>query len=190
MKIVFNPFIKYTEKQLLPLAIIITIAGCFIAHYCNTRYDGILDLHFGNNVSKLAPFKDNGINILVLFFLLYTAGKYINGKTRAVDIFVTVVTARLPLYVLPVININNQMQEISLKVIDSNSQHAEISTLETLFIITTTIIIILFVIWYIVVLYNGFKVSANAKGIKHNILFIIAIILAEAASKITIAAIN
>ncbi|EOG6917048.1 hypothetical protein ACLH3W_002277, partial [Flavobacterium psychrophilum] len=54
------------------------------------------------------------------------------------------------------------------------------------FILFQSIILIIALIWFISLLYNGFKIATNSKETKHTLLFILAIIIAEITSKIII----
>jgi uncharacterized membrane protein (DUF106 family) len=73
---------------------------------------------------------------------------------------------------------NMEMQSIDV-------QRLMEATMDNMVYLTITgIISILFFIWYMVLLYNGFKVAAHAKGTKPIVLFILALLLAEALSKV------
>ncbi|QYJ67338.1 hypothetical protein [Flavobacterium litorale] len=185
-----NPFEKYSEKQLIPFGLLFTIIGSFLAHLFNIRFDGVLDLHFAKNVSVLTPFIDNGITISLLFLTLLILGKYINKKTRVVDVFAVVIIARTPYYIVPITNINNFALQATEELIGINPNNLTLSaiTVASLFIITVASITAF--VWYITLLYNGFKVASNLKTTKHKILFAVAITVAEGLSKYALLLIN
>ena len=188
--ILFNPFVKYSEKQLLFAGLLFTIIGSIAGYYFNTRFDGALDVHISSDVSIGKSFTDNCCNVLSLFVSLYLAACYINKKTRGIDIFATILVARLPIYSLSLLNIGNNLHDISKKIITSNSYDLQLSYIEMIILLVYAILTLAFVIWYIALLYNGFKVSCNAKTVKHNVLFAVAILVAEVLSKITLSIIN
>ncbi len=190
--ILLNPFEKYGENKLLIIGAIITIAGSFIGLYFNARFDGVLDLHFVQEVGLLDILQDNLINILSLSFLLSLVGKIINNKLRIIDILTTAIIARTPYYILPFFNFNNSIYEAGKNIqslVEINDMDQLMNSgmvLISLFGLCSLLILI----WYIGLLYNGFKVAANAKGTKSIALFSFAIILAEIVSKTIINYIN
>lgn len=186
----FNPFAKYTEKQLLPIGVAVTIISVFLADYTDARYDGVLDLHFISNVSITKVLTDFIINIVLLFIALLTVGKIINKKTRPVDILTTIVVARIPFYAVMLVNINKTMQTVTDKLDITAPTITNLNSADMSYIIIAGIITIVAVAWYIALLYNGFKIASNAKTFKQNILFIIALIAAEVISKLIIVNLN
>lgn len=200
--LLLKPFEKYSEKTLLILGISLTLLGSLLGFYFNARFDGVLDLHFGKNISLQEPFFDNLINVFSLAILLFFLAKYLNGKTRFVDILTTVMIARTPLYLLSLINISGSMSKMSerfLSIIDpenTNNQTVDIQkiteiTMENSFLLAiSSIASILCLIWFVALLYNGFKTASHSKGSKPIVLFSIALLLAEILSKVLIYHLN
>lgn len=191
----FNPFEKYTENKLLIFGLLITLAGSYLGYVFQGRFDGVIDLHFVPSTTLLEPLTDNLINILSLTLFLFVLGKYINSKTRIIDILTTVMIARLPFYLLTFSNYQNFISDVSerlLASIDIQKRPTDLN-LETSDMIITIVfagISILFLVWFVILLFNGFKTATNSRGIKNNILFAGAIILAEILSKILFTLIN
>lgn len=183
-KLLLNPFEKYSELQLLVFGIILTLTGSLLAFYCNARFDGVIDLHFGEGVALWDPFIDNAINIVSLFIFLFILGLIINSKTRVIDVFTTILIARLPLYLLTLANSTNTMVRIQNKIDPLNPYNITFSPLEMVSLLIFGLVTILFLIWLVVLLYNGFKTATNIKQTSHKVMFGVAILLAEALSKI------
>lgn len=183
--LLFQPFEKYSEKTLLLLGIIFTLIGSFIAYAFNIRFDGVLDVHIVSDALWYQTLIDNLINIFCLIIFLYSSAKYINKKTRIIDIITTSIIARIPLYLLPLINIKNTVNQATEDIIQLiNPELINEIPISSLLIVTGFgIIAILFVVWFIALLFNGFKVASNAKGKFSVILFSISLILAEILSK-------
>ncbi len=189
MKILlFKPFEKYSEKTLLLIGVFFTLLGSFFAYVFNIRFDGIIDVHIVPNTSSYQALLDNLINIFCLVLFLYISTKYINKKTRLIDILNTALVARAPFYILPFFNINGVIKKASEDVIQFANPEliSQISSSNLFIIIVFGIITILFLVWYISLLFNGFKVASNAKGKTHIILFVISLLLAEVLSKFLI----
>ncbi|EKT4500476.1 YIP1 family protein [Flavobacterium psychrophilum] len=189
MKILFlNPFKKYSDTILLLFGITFTVLGSLLAYNFNAKFDGLIDLHFDSQVNFFESATYQFLAILILTASLYWVGKYINKKTRLVDVLITVLISRIPLYFCTLFNINNKSYSIGNKILEL-AVSKKINTLNTNdigFILFQSIILIIALIWFISLLYNGFKIATNSKETKHTLLFILAIIIAEITSKIII----
>ncbi|GEJ35685.1 YIP1 family protein [Flavobacterium psychrophilum] len=189
MKILFlNPFKKYSDTILLLFGITFTVLGSLLAYNFNAKFDGVIDLQFDSQVNFFESATYQFLAILILTALLYWVGKYINKKTRLVDVLITVLISRIPLYFCTLFNINNKSYSIGNKILEL-AVSKKINTLNTNdigFILFQSIILIIALIWFISLLYNGFKIATNSKETKHTLLFILAIIIAEITSKIII----
>jgi hypothetical protein len=119
-------------------------------------------------------------------------GKLINSKTRFVDVLNASLIARIPFYILPFFNFNNVMYDVSNRTYDimvAGSFNA-ISTPDIILLMLFSFVAIFTLIWFSVLLWNGFKVATNAKGIKNIILFIFTILVVEIVSKYIITNFN
>ena len=65
-----------------------------------------------------------------------------------------------------------------------------ISTPDIILLMLFSFVAICTLIWFSVLLWNGFKVATNAKGIKNIIVFIFTILVAEVISKYIITTFN
>lgn len=196
--ILLNPFKKYSDQTLLLIGIAMVLVGSFAGFYFQARYDGVLDLHFVENIQWQEPLLDNLINIFSLSLLLFAGGKYLNGKTRLIDILNTVLIAQIPFYLMTLTNINGFMLKSSKKLLavlmPQDSGIPVLAPQEIMpiindslgFIILSSVTGILVLVWFIILLYNGFKIASNAKGTKAIVLFIAAILIAEVLSKLLI----
>lgn len=187
--ILFNPFEKYTENKLLVFGLLFTLVGSYLGYVFQGRFDGVLDLHFPGTVTWPEPFLDNAINIFCLFVLLFILGRYINPKTRTIDILVPILIARLPFYLLTFSNYQNYISNATERLLASielqnKPTDLNIDTSDLVFVTLFSGVSILLIIWFVILLFNGFKVATNSKGITNNLLFAGAIILAEILSKI------
>jgi len=189
MKILlFKPFEKYSEKTLLLVGIFFTLLGSFFAYVFNIRFDGVIDVHIVPTSLPHQALLDNLVNIFCLVLFLYISSKYINKKTRLIDIVNAALVARAPYYLLPFFNINGVIQKATDNVIQFANPEliSQISSSNLCILIVFGIIAILFLVWYISLLFNGIKVASNAKGKTPIILFIISLLFAEVLSKFLI----
>jgi hypothetical protein len=190
--LLFKPFEKYSEKTLLSVGVIFTLIGSFAAYTFNVRFDGVFDVHIISNTLFYQALLDNLVNIFCLIIFLYLSTKYINRKTRLIDIITTSMVARVPFYLLPFLNINGVIEKASEDIIQFANPEliSQISSSNLLIITVFGVITILFLVWYISLLFNGFKVASNAKGKISIILFILSLLFAEILSKFLIFQLN
>ncbi|WP_396182923.1 hypothetical protein [Flavobacterium sp.] len=192
MKQLYNPFELYSERQLLIFGLVMTLIGSFLGYSFNGRFDGIIDFHLLESVTFFEVVLDNFFNTVLLTTLLFMTGKLINSKTRFVDVLNASLIARIPFYILPFFNFNNVMYDVSNRTYDimvAGSFNA-ISTPDIILLMLFSFVAIFTLIWFSVLLWNGFKVATNAKGIKNIILFIFTILVVEIVSKYIITTFN
>ena len=188
-KILFQAFNFYSEKRLLTIGLLGTIAASLIGFVLHARFDGILDVHFVESIKIYEPLLDNLINIFSLTLFLFIAGKIVNPKTRLIDILNASLIARLPYYLISLANINGYMADLSKRMLGLATQQPEalqINPLDITAILIFAFASLLLLIYYLYLLYKGYQVATNAKGALPIGLFIIAVILAEVISKLII----
>ena len=187
--LLFKPFEKYQEKQLLIVGIAATIMGVSLAHILGGRFDGALDFHLGNPVSIQQSLLDSSINIFCLISLLFLAAKYLNKKTRIIDLVTTVLIARIPLYFLPLLTIGGAVEKATNNLLKGigpeniGNIQGNIPTESLMIIMVFVIASLLLLVWSIALMYNGYKIATNAKGNKPILIFVLALLLAEIMSK-------
>ncbi len=180
-KLFFNPFEKYSEKNLLITGIIANIIGVFLNFIFNIKTIGFLKFDFLEKISIFKVVSQSLIIISVLTIILFFTGRIINPKTRFIDVLNTVLIAKIPFFIIPFFNINGIMfrETENLKTFISSGKLAEITMAKMPIVMIVSLFSILISVWVIALLYNGFKIATNAKGAKHIIYFIIALIISE-----------
>lgn len=188
MKTIYNPFEKFTETQLLITGLLLTIAGSLLAWPLNGRFDGAIDMHLSIDTQWWQPIIDNIINTLSLGGVLFGLGYYFNKKTRFIDVLNATLIARSPFYLLPLSNIGGYMERTSNDILAAASSGAVtgIAPVDLAFVVITGLISIVILVWAMALLYNGFKVATNIKTAAQVFAFVIAILTAEAISKLLI----
>lgn len=194
MKLLLNPFERYSEKKLVLIGITSTIVGSLMAMFFNARFDGILDLHFVEKVKIYEPIIDLIIDLFCLVLILFLMGRYINKKTRIIDIISATLISKIPFYFLLFQNSNGLIFRITDKLTKSlltkNYSLETITTGEMAYLVFSGITGLVLIIWSITLLFNGFKTATNAKNTKSILLFIAAVLLTEVVSKILISKFN
>jgi hypothetical protein len=190
--LLLKPFEKYSEQKLLITGILALLIGAIVTYMLKCKFIGVLKVTFIDNASIEQSIFDSIIIAGCLTLLLFLAAKYIYLKTRLIDIIVTVLIGYIPLYLLTLFNIKDTIQ-----ITTKNLMKHATPELANQLPMNDLIIIIIFgfssifiIIWFIMLLYNGFKTATNAKGNKPKIIFGIAILLADIISRILIASLS
>lgn len=183
-KLLFNPFEKYDGRALLAIGLVATLIGSMLGYAFNARFDGAIDMHFTYNVPFAQPFTDNIFNIAILFFTLHLYGFTINKKTRPADILGTIMLARLPFYLGTLFNINGFIARTTEALVGLDMHNIKLNPADLVIIIITGLVSLALLVWYIALLYNGFKTATNLKTTNQKVLFAVTIIVAEILSKL------
>lgn len=183
-KLLFNPFEKYDARPLLFIGIAATALGSLLGYIYNARFDGVIDLHFSPDVNYAEPFSDNIFNIAFLFVALYVFGRSINKKIRPIDILATTMIARIPFYLVCFTNVDGKLFIETAEALEKGPEALQANPGDLMVVAILGLLMLPFLVWYIALLFNGFKVAVNAKTSKHVLLFVLALIIAEVLSKI------
>lgn len=188
--VLLNPFAYFTEKQLVSGGLLATVIGSLLGWWCNTRFDGVLDLHFVPQVTSWQPLLDNGINLLCLVLPLYVFGITINKKTRLIDLLSAALVARIPYYVLPLANIGGFMHRASMDLVANATTGASIGWVALATNIAFVSLAILATVVFAYWLFQGFRTATNSKKNLHKWIFGGCILVGEVISKLFIYFVN
>jgi hypothetical protein len=181
IKTFLNPFEKYTENKLFFFGLLLLIIGSYAGFLFNAYFDSILHISFIKNSVFVATLIQNVIIAILLSLALYALGKYINPKTRFIDILNVSLIARIPFYFSSLVNINNSTFNLTEKLIDNkfSIENIQFSTSDYFMLLFSTTLGLLLLIWFAILLWNGFKTATNAKTGKEIILLIVCLLLAN-----------
>jgi len=178
----FKPFHYFQEKQLLIFGLFIGLIGCFIQVLTSSRTISILQIASMERQPQLIQtLADFAISTMIMTVVLYGLGRIINTKTRFIDIFNTVIIARIPLTLMIPFDLNGYMSEKSNHLIASINNPEELANQSsnliqlTLFGILGLIMLVLFG-YYI---YQGFKTATHLKKPIHLVLFVVLILITD-----------
>jgi hypothetical protein len=187
MKKLFNPFEFYSEKALIAFGIIVLSIASLAAWYFGGRYDGVIDFHLADDIAIWQPFADNAIATFSLALPLFILGRSINNRTRLVDIIAASLVARTPFVLEPFFNMGGYLGRATDAVTSQYMKGGSSVLPETedlIIILAFSLISILLLVWFAILLYNGFKTATNIRKTAHIVWFIAAVIIAEIISAI------
>ena len=184
-----KPFDYFTNQKMFQNGLLITLIGVVLAILMNARLDGVLDVHFEDNIRWYQPVLDIVINLFSMTLVLFLTAKLVHKKARLEDVFLIVIWARMFGYLLPIFNINNFLSNLNNAILNSfeaGQMMPNLSVIEwcvvLLFSIMALIKLGLFVWW----IWYGLSVTTNQRSLKTALLALFSIVLAEVLSKIMI----
>ena len=165
-----NPFETSNDKNLTIIGIILFIIGIILAYFFQIQLQilrvnplvklTITDIIIGHLIIMLA--------LTIVYFIL---GKIINRKTRLLDILNTVLISLAPLYLIFFENINGYMYEEIYQMEEAIKSGGMLNIKTSIFSVIISVISISITIYFIYLLFIGFKTATNAKKIWHYVLF-------------------
>ncbi len=166
-----HPFRRIAGFEALWLGLGLMLLSGFIAWPAHTHFDGAVDIHIGDRAAPLwihlaEPFLAWGCTLIV-FLLVSRLGA--GSRFRAIDLAGTLALSRAPLLLVSPIGF--------FLAGPADPLHPGPAVLLTI------IPLLVASIWSVVLMYQAFKISVNPKQQRSALLFVLAIILAEAASK-------
>lgn len=173
-----NPFDKIAGWQSVGIGLLVLCAVVLIGFSSNTYLIGLFNAEVVTDASLLNAFVFQFVSWIYLTLALYIVGVVCAKGVRFQDVLGTVAIARYPyLLMAPIGFIVDKVTLDTFIAAALNNKPYDMDVLMRLLAIATVSIIVL--VWYIVLLYNAFKVSTGVKGKKGIWLFILALISSE-----------
>lgn len=179
--LLINPFTRIAGWQAFAAGFVISVLSVWISSVNGTYFDGVIDFHYGGeNYSLLKLFGILAIDIFSITAVMSLSGFIISKSFRLIDILGTMTFSRIPYLLLAVFS-------LFVKSPDLNEiLHNPLSVFNNIGFVLVMILSLPVLVWYIALMYNALKVSCDVKGMKLNVVFIVAVIVAEVLSKILI----
>lgn len=188
----FRPFKFIAGTKALVWGIITIALLSVLGYLSNTHFDGIADVHIGGCPDEGYPYIIHAFYQLLTWILL-TVVFYITARivtktaVRLIDIAGTMALSQAPLLIAAVIGF---IPALHICIGDFNTTSIEEMT-ETIMsnivpLLISALFLFIFVVWSMLLKYNAYSVSANVKGTKGIVSFIVAIFICEIISKVLI----
>ncbi|SNV50140.1 Yip1 domain [Chryseobacterium taklimakanense] len=185
-KYIFNPFEKFDEKTLLIVGISIYIIVNLIAYFSGSKLDGIM--HFDSldekNVVKemLLSFGVIAVSTVLIFIL----GKIFNRRTRLIDIVNMILISLFPTILILLIGEIPVYKTAVHQVAKLATENSPVIGSDLIIVLLFTFLLLPFLIYNIVLLYNGFKTATNTKKWQHIAIFFAFIFILNTITQILI----
>lgn len=184
MKKYLLPLSSFTDKQLIRFNSIAFVVGSAISIAMKGMFTSTIDLHFRSSINPWATFLENAICVLVLAIFLFTAGYFVNKKTRIFDALNLALYVRIPYYIITLTNCTGIFSDINPENIQDLTNPNNSQQMIALGISSLLMIVLMFIKFYI--LYKGFTTMTNAKKITDYLLLIVGFVLSIVASSFII----
>ena len=178
----FNPFVRIAGPRSLIIGLAGIVAAGVAAAGAGIHFDGLLDVHAGNEVALWVPVVEGLVNWAVFTLLLMVVALlFSKSAVRLIDIAGTQAMARMPLLLVAAICnlplIQDAFDGVAAAVISGQLAGLPWGALATGILVTLA-----GVVWMVALMWKAFSVSCNMKGGRAIALFILAVLLGEAAT--------
>ncbi|MDO5637271.1 MAG: hypothetical protein Q4G18_08480 [Myroides sp.] len=178
LQILKNPFEISSDKSLTTTGIILFTIGITLAYFFQIQLQilrvnplvklTITDIIIGHLIVLSA--------LTIVYFIL---GKIINRKTRLLDILNTILISIAPLYLIFFENINGYMYNEIYQMEEAIKSGGMLNIKTSIFSVIISVISISITIYFIYLLFIGFKTATNAKKIWHYVLFFVILFITD-----------
>ena len=188
----FNPFTILAGSKALFIGLLIILLTAFVGSLSNTHFDGVLDVHTGQEAPVWLFFLESLINWLCMVLFLFLSALIVSrSQWRFIDIAGTQALARWPTLLTALVMLpgtNRRFGEYLMSKLGQSSAAVTINSTDAIIFFIAAIIAVLMIIWMVVLMYKAYAVSCNVKGAKAIGTFIASLIVAEVVSKLLILA--
>ena len=173
-KFIFNPFEKFDEKSIMALGIAFFVLNFFGCYYAGMMNDSIFHLSvLEENQTIWDIVKISSMSYIFAITLLIILAKCFNKRTRIIDIINTVLISQIPLIItLPMMALPF-FKAANRNIAASAGNLAKVEMLDLTIVAIGGCITLPFLVYSIVLYYNGFKTATNMRKWQHIVAFVI-----------------
>lgn len=180
-KKLLNPFAYFDDKLLLIIGLIAHIFFSYVCYLADSYFPDFLSIQKVKiDFSFVDIVYQNTRNVLIAILLLYLYGKFINAKTRFIDIVNVVLISRIAYYIVFITDfipfVNEKINKVTEGVLSNNL--AILQDPPTMIVVVTVGFFALFCMAFLFYyLFIGFKTVTNMKNPKQTFGFVAVIFL-------------
>ena len=178
----FNPFVRIAGARSLVIGLSGIAGAGLVAAGAGIRFDGLLDVHAGYEVALWMPVVDGLVNWAVFTLLVVVAALLFSKRAvRLIDIAGTQAMARTPLLLVAAICnlpwIQDTFDGTAAVLLGGELDGTTLTGLVAVILVTLG-----GVVWMVALMWKAFSISCNMRGGRAIALFILAVLLGEAAT--------
>lgn len=159
-KTIFNPFVKFSEQQLIIFGMVFFILNGLVLYFGNMKMDSIFHFSPVENANLAITFFYCAFSIIFAVVVLFILGKIFNSKTRLIDILNAVLISQALNFV---VIITSQLIDLS-KLASKSPQNSPLEISDLFMVLLFAGLTLPFIIYSIALLYNGFRTATNIKS--------------------------
>ena len=186
----FNPFKFVAGFKALLIGLAIIVVAAFVGSLSNTHFDGVLDVHTGQQAPLWFFLAEGFIDWISLAVPLFIFALFISRSSlRIIDVFGTQALARWPALLTALAMYppaNQRITEYFMAQLTQAAAETTIGPVDIIIFVIAMIVTLLVIIWMIALMYRSYSVSCNVKGPKAIGTFIAALVIGEILSKVLI----
>lgn len=173
-----NPFAILSDQKQKIIAIISIIIGTLLSYFLHVNVQ-VLRINPLTDLSFIQVVIDQTIVISLLTLSFFGIGKIINKKTRIIDIFYGICIAFIPIYISLFQNLNEFLTNETNKIIEAIENGNIYNMSPPILLIIIGLLGTVFFMYYIYLLFIGFKTATHAKKAWHYVLFFATLIIID-----------
>lgn len=173
----FKPYLFVGGAQGMGWGTVILLLHIPLALMFDIRFDGALDIHLVPEVGLwYIPMVDLLVAWGVMVLCMYLAAKLFSSPIRLIDIAGAVAIARIPLLIsiIPAMLLLPEAQTVE--------EFLSLYATEMIWLMVAAFLSLLFLIWFLTLLFQAFKINSNLKGVRLWGGFLGSVIVAEGLS--------
>ena len=178
----FNPFVRIAGARSLIVGLAGIVVAGLAAAGAGIRFDGLLDVHAGNEVALWMPVVEGLVNWAVFTLLLVVVALlFSKSAVRLIDIAGAQAMARMPLLLAAAI-CNLPLIQDAFDGMAAVLLGGELDGNTLTGLVAGILVTLGGVVWMVALMWKAFSVSCNMRGGRAIALFILAVLLGEAAT--------
>jgi hypothetical protein len=180
MNKILNPFKYIAGWESLAAGIVVLFATAGIGYFSHIHFPDLISVKTNPGLPFYILIIQGFSNWLVMSILLYLAAVIFSpSSVRGIDIFGTQAMARFPYILAALSGFSGLLDKFGRYLMWSalnSGEPVKISSVELIIAVMLLMVTMVLTIWMIVLMFNAFKISANLKGVKLIVSFIVAVI--------------
>ncbi len=186
----FKPFERISGEVALTLGLVGIVLTALVARLGGLQTDGVLDLHFAEDMPLWKLLVQGLLNWLVLAGMLLVTGRWLSSsRFRVIDLLGTQAAARWPMLLaggyLAIPAIGNRISQLSARMMEQMpAEPGQVTAdlahlLEAMWLTLLSLPILLSLAWMVWLMYHGYARVCRISGMRAVFSFIGVLIAAE-----------
>ncbi len=188
--LLFNPFRRVAGAPALGLGLMTILLGSWIGSLSDTHFDGVLDTHTGSPAPLWFFLAEGIVDWLAMGLALLATGRLATrSEFRTIDLLGTQALARWPMLLAALACLAPGYRRFTQHLVEQVQkapQDLSLAHPDAAWFFLVVLATLAATVWMVMLMYRSFSLCANLRGGRAAVLFTVALIVAEAVSKIAL----